>query len=290
MKRQPSIHISKGDLLKVLKKLLSEDYSLEQLKVLRTRIMREGVKYALTKRSINVTNQKLLKSTKGIMNTETEDTKLFAHLLTLCRRKLQHRAVIQPAPGSKDWTLIQSIIPNVNSFCDDFNLAYKREGYRIYIELGLKKMNKFYLTNFPNLHDAIANEYAAVEELGKDMTPLRTEKAHDIYSKHCGELAMVVDFRRDPAKMVCFKRVAEKAQQLRVSIENYIAAQFEGLKWAKTIPDPHQLVTDAALTRLNKYIVKANLKEGMQDEEADDVADKIKQQWSKLSSGTTKRK
>ncbi len=282
MIRQPSIHISRRALYKVLKKVLPEDYSDKQLKALCKSILQEGVKYALTKRSVNVTNQKLHKSTKGIRETETEDTKLFAHLLTLCRKNLRHRAIVQPAPGSKDWTLIQGIISNVNSFCDDFKLQ-KKAGYLKYIELGLKRMNNFYLTNFQNLHGSIVNEYGAVEELQKDMTPLRTEKAHSVYSKHCGELAMPINFSKDPVKMVCFKQVAEKAQELKISIEHYIAAQFDGLKWAKTIPDPQQLVTPAAITRLSKYIVKANLKEEMSSNDADDIAAKIKNQWSRLS-------
>lgn len=281
MKRQPSIHISKQALYKVLSKVLADDYSDKQLKVLCKLILQEGVKYSLLRRSLNVTNQKTAKSTKGIRETEPEDARTFAHILTLCRKKLRHRAIIQPAPGSKDWKLIQGILLNVNVFCEDFNLE-KKKGYLVYIELGLKRMGNFYLTNFQNLHTNIVNEYGAVEELQQDMTPLRTEKAHSIYSKHCGELAMVVDYTRDPAKMVHFKRVAEKAQKLKITLEHYIAAQFEGLKWAKTIPDPAQLVTDAAIVRLNKYIVKANLKDEMVEGETDDVVLKIKKQWSKL--------
>lgn len=282
MKRQPSIHISKRALYKVLKKVLPEDYSDKQLKLLCKRVLQEGVKYALSNRSLNVTNQRLAKSTKGIQETETEDVKLFAHLLTLCRKKLRHRSIVQPGPGSKDWTLIQGIIPNVNNFCQDFELA-KKAGYITYIELGLKKMSNFYLTNFQNLHTAIANDYAAIEELQKDMTPLRTEKAHTIYSKQCGQLAIIKNYSNEPSKMVYFKRVAEKAAELKISIEHYIAAQFDGLKWAKTIPDPQQLVSDAAINRLQKYIVKANLKEEITNADTEDVAKRIKQKWSQLS-------
>ena len=282
MKRQPSIHISKRALYKVLKKVLPDDYSDKQLKVLCKRVLQEGVKYALTKRSLNVTNQRLAKSTKGIQETETEDVKLFAHLLTLCRKKLRHRSIVQPGPGSKDWSLIQGIIPNVNNFCDDFGLD-KKPGYLSYIEIGLKKMGNFYLTNFHNLHTAIANDYAAIEELQQDMTPLRTEKAHSIYSKHCGQLAIVRNYTNDPAKMVYFKRVAEKAAELKISLDHYIAAQFDGLKWAKTIPEPQQLVSDAAISRLQKYIVKANLKEEITNTDTEDVAKRIKEKWSKLS-------
>jgi len=216
------------------------------------------------------------------MSTETEDTNLFANILTLVRRSLHHKGLIQPKSGSKDWTIIQGIIPNVNVFCDDFKLTHKK-GYHIYISLGLKKMGNFYITNFQSLHNAIVNEYAAVEELEKDMTPARTQKAHEIYSKHLGEMAIVKNYHNDPSKMVYFKRVAELSSKLKIEIKHYIAAQFEGLKWANTIPDPQQLVTEAAITRLNKYIVKAGLKGALEENKADNVVSLIQKQWSQLS-------
>lgn len=281
MVRQPSIHITKQKLFKVLKRVLAEEYSDKELRSLTRAIMQEGVKYSLSKRTLNITNQTLAKSTKGIMNTETEDTNLFAHILTLVRRKFLHKGIVQPKPGSKDWTVIQNIIPNVNAFCEDFKLTHKR-GYYIYIEWGLKKMGNFYLTNFQSLHNNIVNDYAAVEELEKDMTPARTQKAHEIYSKHLGEMAIVKNYNGDPSKMVYFKRVAETASKLKIEIKHYIAAQFEGLKWANTIPEPQQLVTEAAITRLNKYIVKAGLKGSLEDNKAEDVVSLIQKQWSQL--------
>lgn len=282
MKRQASIHISKGALYKVLRKVLEDDYTKEQVKVLCKAILQEGVKYAIPNRSLNVSNQKLVKSTKGIRETETEDTKLFSHLLTLCRKQLKHRGIIQSSPGTRDWTIIQGTVSFVNTFCKEFKLT-KKEGYLAYIKIGLKKMNTFYISNFQSLYDQIVSEYAAVEELQDDMTPLRTEKAHSIYSKHCGQLAIIRNYSKDPSSMVCFKRVADKAAELKISIEHYIAAQFEGLKWANTIPDPKQLISEAAISRLQKYIVKAGLKEEMNQKSTDDVAEKIKKQWSKLS-------
>ena len=282
MKRNPGIHITKSKLHKVLSKVLFEDKSANEIKALTDAIMRESVKYAIPKRSLNITNQKLVKSTNGIVNTETEDTNMFAHILTLSRRRLKHRAIVQPRPGTKDWTVIQGIIPNANLFCNDFELD-KKVGYLKYIESGLAKMNNFYITNFQSLHESIVNDFAAREELANDMTPLRTEKAHTVYSKYLGEMAIVKDYHKEPGKMVYFKRVAEKASELNISIEHYISAQFEGLKWAKSIPEPQQLVTEAAINRLNKYLVKNDLKSGIEEDKASDIASKIKKKWSQLN-------
>lgn len=281
MKRSPSIHITNSKLYRVLKRVLAEEYSDKELKALVKAIMMESVKYSLTNRSINVNTKRDEKSTRGLVSTETEDIALFAHLLTLHRRKLNHRAIIIPRPGTKEWTFIQHIIPNVNSFCEDFNLS-KKAGYSKYIEIGVKKMNLYRLTGFSTMHDLIADEYEAINELANDMTPARTERAHQVYSKHLGEMAIVKNYSKEPSKMVYFKRVAEKCSELKVTIEHYIAAQFDGLKWANTIPEPAQLVTEASMTRLNKYIVKANLKDEINNAGADELADKIQKQWSKL--------
>jgi hypothetical protein len=281
MERQPSIHISKGALYKVLKRVMPDDYADKELKALCTAILKEGVKHSLANRTINVTNQKLQKATRGMQDTQTDDVNKFAHILTLCRRKLHHKGIVQPAPGSKDWTIIQGLIANVNSFTEDFNLT-RSKGYLVYIESGLKRMNNFYITNFQSLHTSIVNDYGAIKELEEDMTPIRTQTAHEVYSRLCGELAIIRNYSKDPSKMLCFKKAADIAAGLKVSIENYIKAQFEGLKWANTIPEPSQLINEGAITRLNKYIVKAGLKNGMDESNAQDVAAKIKQQWSKL--------
>lgn len=279
MVRNPSIHLTKDKLVLVLKKCLDKkQLGKTSFEELASAILVQGKIYALTNRQLVVDKAKLLKSTSKVVLSTREDAGSFANLLMLIRRQRKHRGINMIKVGTNEWNMIKEVAALATNFCNDFQLN-REEGYKIYINSALDKMGNFSLSKFNNLHQSICDDYQAVDEIKKDMTPKLTEAIREAYERNLGErFAIVEDYRSKPFKYVFFVRAKEEALRLGIPGNIYIKAQFKGLEWCNSYPEPNQLVGSGALTRLNKYIVEEGIKPESMDKEkkAIEVGNKLK--------------
>jgi len=274
MQRQPSLHISESNLVKVLLKLdvCSNEQESKQLAY---QILRAGKKYTITSRKIHVKTKKVEKKAAKLIMSSSDDATNFSKILHLMRKKARHRGINIIKPASRDWGMVKEVTKLALDFCIDFDLS-KESGFKMYVELGLAKMKKFSLMKFNNSHQSICEEYSALLEIKRDSYPEQTLMVCRIYNQRLLEKSGIdTDYSKIPDKYIYFIEVVKLCKELKVKPKDYILAQFEGLEWASGIPDPMQLVGDKAIQRLNKYLVSHNIKAGQSDTKKLD-AEKIK--------------
>ena len=219
-----------------------------------------GRKYSLTSRSITVTNDKLLKQTEKIKLAGRSETHIFAQILVLNRQKIKHRGIRMPKMGTREWMDLKEPCKLANEFCNEFNIPIKI-GYNEYIKLGLQKMKNFSLNKFQTIHASIFKTYEAIQDLAHDPRPDFTKETKDIYVAKISERVGQTrgDYDKYPEKYVAFMYAKDTAKRMGVRIKDYIEAQFAGLEWANTFPDPLQLYGDKAEERAVKYCFENNI-------------------------------
>lgn len=274
MVRNPSLHITEQQLAVILKQLItSGEVSVNRYEDFAKQILHKAKGLALSGRSIQVTNDKLLRDTDRVKKSSRTDAAKFAHTLLMYRRKLKHRGITQINIDSPDWLLIKDLCNLANEFAAEFSLP-REEAYQTYIELGFQKMVKFSLGKLKSLHSAIIESYESLHEIKTDRTPKLTKEAHDIYLSIISErTGFTSGFENMPEKYVYFVRVKNEALKLKISIKQYLTAQFTSFEWANKIPDPIQLVGIKAIQRVQKYCFEHKIKIGQQSADMD---------WSKI--------
>ena len=261
MKRQPSLHISRQNLAKVLLKL-DICSSVQESKKLAYQILRAGKKYTLTSRKLYVKTKKVEKKTRKLVMSSTDDATTFSKLLHIMRKRAKHRGINIIKPGSRDWGMIKEVTSLALDFCLDFDLD-KEEGFKMYCELGLAKMKKFSLMKFNSSHQSICEEYSALQIIKDDEYPEQTTMVCKIYQQRLVEKSgIIMDYTKMPDKYIYFIEVVKICKELKVKPKDYIHAQFDGLEWANSIPDPMQLTGDKAIQRLNRFLIQHNKKAG----------------------------
>ena len=208
MSRIPSINITESNLMLVLRSIFTEAaFSNMQLEKLANHILCLAKPYSITNRKIILSNNQLEKKVTKLNASNRNDADLFANILLNIRRKLNHRGIQQIKPNTKDWLLIKDIAGYANQFCDEFDLN-RRDGYILYINIGISKMNKFSLIKFPNMLAGISEHYAAQLELYNDEDPEETKLIHNLYQNIITEkTGFPTDYTKNPEKYIYFIKI-----------------------------------------------------------------------------------
>ena len=255
--REPGVHITKGQLAHILRKM-----GLDSPESVSETICSHAKRFTLSHRSVVSTNQQIEKKAEKVRASSKSEAGLFAQLLVIARRRAHHRGIQISKPGTTEWLTIKEICKLATEFANEFDLPLK-EGYMAYLESGLSKMKHFSLVKFKNMHSSICDEYEAKRDIKEDEYPEKTREAHDIY------MGMIADrtgnstgYTKQPEKYKYFVEVRKQAKESGISVKDYIKAQFAALDWANAYPDPAQLVGVKALQRLDKWAYEKNIRLG----------------------------
>lgn len=269
MKRDPSIHIRESHLYEIVNEVMEQvkekflgkkDVEPEEFNnTLVYFIVRKAKKYAINNRNILEGNAKLLSKAANITLNSRDKSNLFADTLNSVRRYLQHRGITKIKPGDKEWDMIKVLTESALGFCEDFKLK-PRNGFTIYITIGINKMRGYSLNKFKSLHSSICNYQEALLTIQNDPTPGSTQEVYNYYSKKLNELVgLSPNYTKDPESFCYFISAKENSIITGVDFKTYIDAQFEGLSWTGSAPEPQQLVGEKAIARLTKYLNKNGL-------------------------------
>ena len=258
MRREPSIHITKTDLEKILTGILPKGVLVSKLV---EHVFIEATPYSISSRTVVPTNNRIEKKIEKLVKSSRMDADLLANALYLVRKKLKHKGITQIKPGTKDWETIKTLSINAVEFCNDFNLD-KKLGFLKFIEIGLSRLGpKFNLNKLGSLNGTISEIYEANLEILKDDEPDLTMELYQLYSKHIlSQTGIFEDFSNEPEKYVWFVRARQQAKKINLSLDLYIEAQFEALDFTRGIPYPSQLVGPKANQRIYQYLYKRGLK------------------------------
>lgn len=264
--RQPSIHISKANLRKILK-----DYGVKssELDTLVNFILSSGSKYSLTSRKILVTNDRLQKQAEKLLAAPVDNTMDFIKILAMVRRQFKHRGISAIKPGSKDYLTCKEVTANAQKFCQDFQLPIQA-GFKAYCETGLSMMSNFFLAKMNNMHTAICDRYEAKLKIQSDKYPDKTAVLYRLFQRNIIEkVGIPVKYDTMPEKYKFFVEARIICDELGVRYEDYMKAQFEGFEWRGAIPEPIQLIGEKAEQRLVKYAFANQLKLKTQHKKVD---------------------
>ncbi len=268
--REPSIHITKSNFAEICKEL--------DISVPINQFFQLAKRRAVNTRSITVSNNKLQKQVTKVILADIGDASLFANILYAERIKLKHRGVkkINESSG-RDWDTCKNLANICNDFCREFNLE-TREGYIKYIEIGISRMegnNRNLLQRLVSMSENIFAQYGDEMELQEDRNPWLTDQGFEYYVQKIAKVTGIYDNKKDPSRLVIFKRLGEKLQDIK-KVQQWIDAQFYALAFVNGIPAIKDLLSDKALERYNKYLYKIKHKEELPPEEDLDLWNEIK--------------
>lgn len=257
MKRDPSLHIKRSQLRELL-----ETNNINHCvgKAQADLLLKICAPYSVVTRSVTVSTKRMEEKVKQIIQSTRLDSDRLSEIIYATRQRLKHQSVTRMKPNGKYWGTLKEITAHALDFCIQHQLT-KRKGFLTYVEIGLSKMNKFNITKFLNLYEPICETYLATKELEKDEDPKLTQELYEQYSQTIlNRTGIFEDFKDQPSKYIWFVKARRQAEDLNVSLEIYLEAQFEGLDFNNGIPYPSQLVGSKANERLTKYLYKYKLK------------------------------
>lgn len=263
MSRDPSIHLRLSDLTLVLENI-AELYSIspKHVKTLAEDILKRGKHLSCSQRAI--AQGKVNTQAEKILLSSRDDAGQFSILLAQLRKGYsKHRGVKAILPSDKDWPKVKELTGLANEFVKDFGLP-KKEGYSEFIKALLDKCgNGYALFKLPSLVPKVYEHYRAKELVNQDFHPELTKGIFDQYHAQVAAAVGVSNHRLNllPENYIAFIKASEILSYYKgVTPEIYVKAQFEGLAWTGSIPSISQLSGTNAAARLEKYLVKNEIR------------------------------
>jgi len=260
--REPSIHITEENLHKIMLRVFENlpDFLRVQPEM-SEQILMLARRASCDNRTISVTNQKMERKVDKILVSTKGDAMLFANILYSVRKKLRHKGIRKHDQAHRDWTKIKALAKAANDFCNDFELS-KREGYIIYITIGVKKISspRNLADKLLNMFETISLIHEAELEIDNDKHKGETTFIHDDYVNMIAQKTGIwASFVEKPREYVNFIRVREITEKLNIDHRVYLESQFSGLLWTDAYPAPYQLISEKSSERLNRYMFENKL-------------------------------
>ena len=268
--REPSIHIKEKDLIGILEIVLS-DMDLDIMAIAQD-ITRRAKSKTLYNRGVSVSNNKLDNKVKTLLKASESDTNLLSNLIYYIRRrksKLYTTKKIEKC--SSEYTQLKELTKVCIEFCNTFNLS-KKEGFTRYLELAIPKISSSlrFVLKLINMADTIFQLQEAQLLIDNDTDKVETKLAHDTYVNLIATKTGILNSYIDNPMTYCkFIEVKDITDKLDIPVDIYIKAQFAGLNWTDSFPEPAQLVGDKAIGRLNKYMYENKISTSSNNTEKD---------------------
>lgn len=259
--RKPSLHILEKDLSLIIEEWFENNNLQLNPDKLVNEIMIKGKKRQITSRSILESNKSI--ASERILSSSLSDAQIFNTHLNLLRTSKNHRFSIKIREGSKDWEFIKEATNLANNFHEMFRdtLKSKKEAFVEYIKIFLDILEgPFSIRRLPPLHDRICSTYENNIKINNSTNLPDAEIAHELYQKLIFEkTGNKFNYRNKPDQFIHFILCCEIANDLGISIKQYIVAQFESLNWAGGIPYPQQLSNEKGKERAIRWMAQNNV-------------------------------
>ena len=258
--RNPSIHIRRSDLVAIFKSMYL-DVSAARI----DDIMREAMKRSIRNRIMVELPAKARQKAARIVETETDWVDIFngIYMSVMLENNIQTISIHKKDP---QYLTLKEITGQAINFCEAFDTPY-REGFKIYIQLGVTLLNKKYsLYRLKAVADRIAAVYRDTLTINNDPTPELTIKIYSYWKVAMQKYAGIefIEVNQHTDKYVHFVYAKQDAEEVKAEYEDWINAQFEKWAFLKAVPEFSQLHGDNAKINYTIFIGK-----GPQDEDAE---------------------
>lgn len=262
--RDPSIHITESKLVKVLEKVMEvEDSPIKvNAKELARLILVEAKGISVNNRSIQVSSDRMEKKVKNMLKSSKSDALLVADIIYNLRKKNKHKGIKRIDQDNRDWPQVKNLAEICLTFCNDFGLS-KRKGFIEYLRMGMSKIStpRQMVGKLINMQESISEEYETIQLISEDENPTESKEIHDMYvGMIATNTGITEQYINKPAKYIKFIEVRRLTDEIDIPYDIFLKAQFQGLAWADSFPEPAQLVGDKAMERLNRYLYQNKIK------------------------------
>jgi hypothetical protein len=279
--RDPSIHITESRLRKILEDMFA-DINLNNLPnhhELANELLLRAKKHSLSHRNLLVSNDRQAKQAEKVTKASLDNTMVMAKVIYQVRKSMRHRGIELSKPGSRDWPFIKNITKNAEEFAqEEFKGDPIAQVFQVYIREAMKDLKTFSLAKIQSMHSMILENYDARQLINTNDNLNLTERAFKEYNRLIIEQVgtLLTDYSKDPREYKHFIEVAQECKKLKITPEDYIKSQFEGLAWTNGIPTPKQLIGPKASERLQKYLFENKISLGVSTQINQDRVNKFK--------------
>lgn len=255
-KKDPSIHITKSQFLKILDGLGIEDFPTDNF-------FAQARQVSVNTRAILVSNKKDTKKVNNILLASKGDASMVADIVYSIRIKLHHRGIRKINETNKrDWALCKDLANICNQFVQDFNFKSARAGFIAYINIGFKRMGRDHrniLTRLIAMAENIYTYYETEQVIQSDTDKSFTKSIYTYYNKKVADATGIyerAELESDPEKYNHFLQIRQLCEDNKWYYEDFVDAQFDGMAWCNGLPEPHNMYGPKAIERYKKFIYK----------------------------------
>lgn len=262
--RDPSLHIRKSDLERVLNELQYDSRTAG--KKLAEMIFAEAQPYQITDRYLQLLQQNTKVKAKASKSMEADErmpdgtVEKFNLLLTTFRQSSNINARVRVIrKDSKEYILLKEVAANAYEFASHFTFVPKEEGLKKYIETGIGFMGKYGLNRFKTYNERIFEEFENELTVLTDAKRKETDLMHEVWNgvmQKWLDNTWYEDLRKDNKKYIHIYYAREEADKLEANYVDWVEAQFEGLAFMNVIPELSQFYGENARRRYERYINK----------------------------------
>lgn len=277
--RDPSLHIKKSDLIKVLNEV---KYSSRTTgKKLVDEIFIQSQRYQIKDRYLEVLDnksklrKKMSRSQESDKGAPDKIVETFNRsLVTVLMEDNMYRKQDLVTKGHKDYILLKEIAKNAHEFCKHFDIASVKEGCEEYVRMGYGMMRRYSLNRFKYYDSKI---YALFENkliVLQDDNRTNTMNYYNLWKEVMIEYSGIdgfLDIENDYGKFAYIVLGRIEADKNNAPYDEWIVAQFEGLSFLDQLPELPQFSTEGSLDRYVK--LKRNIKSNNDNESITELYD-----------------
>lgn len=262
VKREPSIHITRGTFSKIFKEVMGRSLGERFVDEFFALARKETVDH----RSVIQGNKQIQEQATKRVQSSIGDANMLADVIYSVRVKLKHVGVAKIKQTDMQWAQVKQLVPVVNDFCEKYNFD-ARFGYIEFVTIGLGLMAKSKRVNYNfaanwlfQRADWIIDTYESINEVNKDPEPEYTVMLYNQYQKEIlDRVGLSEDYRKNPQEYVWFVRARKLADEMGIDYETFIQAQFYALEFCSGIPKLEDLSNEKARSRVINYMAKFNI-------------------------------
>lgn len=249
--RDPSIHVKRSDLLKIL-----SDYGINHRDM--PGIMLAASKKALKFRANLTLPAKTRKKAERVLEAGDELVEEFnrAYVTVMAENNIK---VLSIRKNNTQYLTLKEITQSAREFCTLFELD-PQQGFLMYIRMGVKLLNKKYsLYRLKSVSDRIVDRYRTTLTINTDPSPINTGLMYAAWERAVKKyFNSVIDVKGDIDKYVHFVYAKQDADSVEARYEDWIDAQFEKWAFINNIPEFSQLHGDNAKINYKVFMSKGS--------------------------------
>lgn len=261
MMRDPTIHVTRSN----LKKLLMEMGMYEGDEMLVDDLVRDIFKGARpyqirTRSGIVLAAKQRAKLSKRVQLIGAVTPEKINRMLYAQRIAHKHNFVRNITKADSEWTQLMALANDCHEFASMFKFSPLDEGFRQYIDIGLKLMGRKYgLSKFKYYKEKIFEKKAAWVIVQNDPDLDLTDLFENIWRSQFTKYSKAKPVATEDDR-VHFVYARVECAEAEANMKDWIIAQFEGLSFMNVVPSLNQFYGDNALKRWKEYVLKRSKK------------------------------